>query len=68
MCGKLKEMQKDYALSNIRIKRDNRKIVSVSIFNILRQRTHEYNALKNLAPVSENTFFSCIFAPNRLSE
>lgn len=41
MCGKLKEMQKDYALSNIRIKRDNREIVSVSIFNIVRQRTHE---------------------------
>lgn len=45
MCGKLKEMQKDNALSNIRIKtnnyKDNRELESVSNFNILRQSTHQ---------------------------
>lgn len=45
MCGKLKEMQKDNTLSNIRIKtnncKDNRELESVSKSNILRQSTHQ---------------------------
>lgn len=45
MCGNLKEMQKDNALSNIRIKtnnyKDNRELESVSKSNILRQSTHQ---------------------------
>lgn len=65
MCGKLKEMQKDNALSNIRIKthnynKDNRELESVSNL-IFWDKAHINKMCLRIGPCVKENFFHSIF-------
>lgn len=64
MCGKLKEMQKDNALSNIRIKtnnyKDNRELESVSNL-IFWDKAHINKMCLRISPCVKEHFFHSIF-------